>query len=312
MDVLITGGFGYLGGRVAQFLSEKGYHVTLSSRNELCAPEWLQTANVVQLNWENEDKLKEVCNDFDVVLHAAAINANECAQNPVKALEFNGLATARLVKASREAGVSKFIYFSTAHVYRSPLVGEFNSATCPDNKHPYATSHLAGENAVIYESNLSNDFCGTVLRISNAIGAPAYKGANCWMLVANDLCKQVVINGSMQVLSNPFLERDYVPISLVSSFIGSILEEKGYNKKINNVSSGSSLTLVSLCEIIRKVAMETLGIEVETIFKSINNKADAGWLVMNSDLFAEERIMNDHIIEREVEGLLKSCDMWFG
>ena len=78
-------------------------------------------------------------------------------------LEFNGAATARLVRASLRAGVSKFIYFSTAHVYRSLLVGYFDDNSCPRNAHPYASTHLAGEQAVAYVGKNNSKFDAVVL-----------------------------------------------------------------------------------------------------------------------------------------------------
>ena len=77
------------------------------------------------------------------------MNSQDCANDPVAALEFNGVATTRLVSAALSSGVKKFIYLSTAHIYSSPLVGKISEETYPKNFHPYATSHLAGEMAVL-------------------------------------------------------------------------------------------------------------------------------------------------------------------
>ena len=106
-------------------------------------------------------------------------------------MDFNGVATKRLVEAASRAGVKKFIYLSTAHVYASPLVGTITEQTLPNNSHPYASSHLAGESAVL-NADERGVIQGVVMRLSNAYGAPMHKGVNCWMLVVNDLCRQAV------------------------------------------------------------------------------------------------------------------------
>lgn len=48
------------------------------------------------------------------------MNAVDCADNPIEALEFNGVSTARLAQSAAHAGVKKFLYLSTVHVYANP------------------------------------------------------------------------------------------------------------------------------------------------------------------------------------------------
>ena len=66
------------------------------------------------------------------------MNAQDSLIDPKEAIEFNGRSTERLVIASIDAKVSKFIYLSTAHVYCSPLHGEISEESPILNKHPYA------------------------------------------------------------------------------------------------------------------------------------------------------------------------------
>ena len=58
MNVLITGGFGYLGGRLAQFFaSQSDYKVFLGSRQHRESPTWLPKVNVVQMVWNSKEEL---------------------------------------------------------------------------------------------------------------------------------------------------------------------------------------------------------------------------------------------------------------
>jgi len=211
MRVLITGGFGFIGGRVAQYLQQAGRQVVLGTRNPAYSPAWWPQAEVVTTNWHDVHALAQICNGVDVVIQAAGMNAQGCAAEPVTALEFNGLATTRLVAAATRAGVKRLIYLSTAHVYASPLIGNITEDTCPRNLHPYATSHLAGENAVL-SANLRGEIEGIVLRLSNAFGAPAHRDVNCWMLLVNDLCWQAVMTGKLVLRSNGLQQRDFITL----------------------------------------------------------------------------------------------------
>lgn len=212
MKILITGGFGYLGGRVAQFLAnEVGNEILLGSRNHIQSPFWLPQSKVVQTQWDSSSALEKICAGIDVIIHTAGMNAQDCAQNPVAALEFNGSTTDRLVKAAASQGVRRFIYISTAHVYKNPLEGVITEETPLENQHPYATSHRAGEDAV-RAAHEQGKIEGVVVRLSNAFGAPAHKDVNCWMLLVNDLCRQAVTTRKMILRSSGLQRRDFITI----------------------------------------------------------------------------------------------------
>ena len=223
MRVLITGGFGFLGGRLAKWLAANGDHqVLLGTRNAAPSPSWLPSATVVQTRWHSGPDLERACVAVDAVVHLAGMNARDCAASPDAALEVNGLSTARLVRAASRSGVPRFVYVSTAHVYGSPLSGTITETTCPTSLHPYATSHRAGEDAV-RSANERGDTKGVVLRLSNAYGAPVHKDADCWMLLANDLCRQAVATGVLELRTSGLQRRDFVPVDDVCVAIDHVL-----------------------------------------------------------------------------------------
>ena len=86
MRVLITGGFGFVGGRVGQYLIECGYEVLLGSRKIREIPNWLPQAEAVQTDWNNNAALLDLCASVDIVIHAAGMNAQDCVSNPEQAL----------------------------------------------------------------------------------------------------------------------------------------------------------------------------------------------------------------------------------
>lgn len=212
MRILITGGFGYLGSRLAQhFASQGGYDIVLGSRTFQKTPEWLPQAGVINVPWDSLSGLDDVCAGVDVIIQAAGLNAQDCFADPVAALEFNGTATGRLLQAAIRQKVRRFIYFSTAHVYASPLEGLITEATCPTSLHPYATSHRAGEDLVRHALQ-RDQIEGIVIRLSNAFGAPAHKDANCWMLLVNDLCRQAVETRKLVLRSSGLQQRDFITL----------------------------------------------------------------------------------------------------
>ena len=224
MRVLITGGFGYLGGRFAQFLvSQTGDEILLGSRQQNEPPKWLPKAKVVQTQWSSLAGLEQICSNVDAIVHMAGMNAQDCATDPVAALELNAVATARLLQAAVRQGVKRFINLSTAHVYDgSPLTAAITEETYPASLHPYAASNLAGED-VVRAANQRGDIKGIVMRLSNAYGMPAHKDVNCWMLLVNDLCRQAVTTKRMVLKSSGLQRRNFVPLHDVCRAIDHLL-----------------------------------------------------------------------------------------
>lgn len=260
MRVLISGGFGFVGGRLAQHLHQAGHQVVLGSRTASSSPEWLREVEVVKIDWNDRDALLAVCVGRDVIIHAAGMNAQDSVTNPAKALSFNGVATAHLLDAGSKARVKRFIYLSTAHVYGVPLEGTITEETCPSNPHPYATSHLAGESAVLYATQ-RKQIEGIVLRLSNAFGAPARVEANCWMLLVNDLCRQAVSLHSMALRSAGLQQRDFITLQDVSRVVAHMIDMP--NNKVGdglfNVGSGKSSRVIDMVELIQTRCTEVLG-----------------------------------------------------
>lgn len=262
MRILITGGFGFVGGRLAVHLAQAGHQIVLGSRNSTPPPAWLPQAEVVQIEWDDGRALEHRCNGADAVIQAAGMNAQECASDPIAALAFNGVATARLVAAASRAGVQRFIYLSTAHVYASPLVGTITEDTCPRNLHPYATSHLAGEHVVLSASQ-RGQIQGIVLRLSNAFGAPVHEDVNCWTLLVNDLCKQAVQTRKLVLQSSGLQQRDFVSMTEVCRLAEHLAVGHGafMQASIFNVGAGVSQSVFEMAQLIQQRCAQILGFE---------------------------------------------------
>jgi UDP-glucose 4-epimerase len=260
MRILITGGFGFVGGRLAVHLAQEGHKIVLGSRNSIAPPAWLPQADVMQIEWDNSRALEHTCNGADVVIQAAGMNAQGCASDPIAALAFNGVATARLVAAASRSGVQRFIYLSTAHVYANPLVGTITENTCPHNLHPYATSHLAGEHVVLSASQ-RGQIQGIVLRLSNAFGAPVHEDVNCWTLLVNDLCRQAVTKRSIKLKTSGVQRRDFVTLQDVSRAVSHLLDlrKEHMGDGVFNIGGAWPPRVIDMAVLIRQRCSAVLG-----------------------------------------------------
>jgi UDP-glucose 4-epimerase len=253
--VLITGGFGFLGGRLGQHLSNN-FSVILASRADHVIPKWLPSSKTLKIDWESEQSLLDACSSVDIIIHAAGLNAQDCDSDPERALLVNGFHTQNLVNAAINQGVKKFFYLSTIHVYSENL-GSISEDSPLLNSHPYATSHVAGENAVLFAT--SQGFIeGTVVRIANVFGSPVSRGVNCWMLIVNDLCKQSVVNKSLRIHSNIEVARNFITITDFCFAIEFLIANQNIDKVVN-IGSSKSITISEMAKKVQSIYYDILG-----------------------------------------------------
>jgi UDP-glucose 4-epimerase len=311
--ILITGGLGYLGGRLAVHLASSGFAVRIATRNIPIAQVFKSfDIDIVAIDLMNEDTLRAACKGVTAIIHLAAMNAVDCSKNPDLAFEINGNGTARLLRASVQEGVKKFIYFSTAHVYGQPLQGYINENTLPHPLHPYAITHRVAEDFVL-DASVKDKIQGLVFRLSNAVGPPVFANTNCWMLFLNDICKQSIQNDRIKVHSNGNIERDFIAIETVTAVVEQSLADTSilWGFPIINLSSGESLSLNNVAVLVRDKVRELLDKEIIIDMKIRPLPRDAPKLQLANDLLQECVVEEFTPFQDEVDKLLMKCQHWF-
>lgn len=216
-NVLITGGLGYLGGRIAETLTRSlHYKLRLGDlKQSIQSVSREEEREIVSIDLALDETLSVACQGVDFVIHLAAMNEIQCVEDPDRAMLINGLGTSKLLKAAIEQGVKRFLFFSTAHVYGSPLAGEISEETEPHPTHPYAITKRAGEDFVLAARN-SGKIEGVVFRLSNGLGAPVSQNIDRWTLICNDLCRQAVVEKKLVLRSSGLQQRDFIAIADVA------------------------------------------------------------------------------------------------
>lgn len=305
MNILITGASGLVGSRIAQRLNQIGHKIRLASRE----PEKISymDCEIVKSNWQDEESLYRACKGVDAVIHAAGMNASDCAANPVSALEINGLGTAKLGSAALKAGVSQIIYFSTAHVYGNPLVGIISEETCPSNYHPYASSHLAGEYALGRFAQ-NNAMKIVILRMSNAFGPPVQPNTNCWSLLVNNLCRQYTETGQLVLYSSGHQWRDFIALSTVCSVITDLLRsESKYAECVLLNLGGISMPVIDMAEKIRMRVAFKCGRLPPLIRPEIQSMLEDFKLIFKHDKIKNFIESSNIEMDGEIDSLLEFC-----
>lgn len=299
--VFITGGLGYLGGRIAAYLVERGdYEITVSSRNPAYYPD---LSHITALKVDaRSDNLESILEGFDVVIHLAALDSSKSFEFPLEAIDVNISDTLRWKIAAEKASVAKFIYFSTIHVYGHQLLDYLDENSSVNPTHPYAITHGAAEQFVLSQlySQKSKSF---VFRLSNAFGYPLTEISQ-WHLVALDFCKQAVEKNEIAINSNAEIARDFISISSVCKAVDHFIQKEA-EQGIYNLSSGDNLTLLSLASDIKKIIKnkfdQNIGIIERQERKPVQNSRILSDKIKKAGAFVED----DY--SRELESLVEYC-----
>ncbi len=254
MSILITGGLGYIGGRLATFLKEqtdeKIYLTTTRPEKQL--PTWAKKFAVLSMNLQNEDSARRCVQKAkpDTIIHLGAINQRQCQENPGLAVDVNVEGTRRLLCAAVENGTKRFVYFSTFHVY-GKFAGDITEETPTLPTHPYPRTKRDAED-VVNGYKRSHDLQTHILRLSNAYGSPMDRNVNVWELVFNSFCQQLMENGSLKIKANSY--RDFIAmqdvVRAVHHFLGVVPADRWADGLFN---LGGDRCL-SITEVAQKVA----------------------------------------------------------
>jgi UDP-glucose 4-epimerase len=247
--ILITGASGFLGEKIFETLSSLGkYEIILGARNvsKLKAHEKFKSVETRKFDVSDSSTYVSAIAGINVIIHLAAMDYADCEKNPELARKVNVECLRDFTQSCSAADVEQFIYFSTFHVYGPEVSGLITEETPVNPVNTYSRTHYEAEQIVLAEKQ----FAGTVIRLSNAIGAPFYADSAAWKLVVNDLCRQAVVNKKMVLNSSGNQLRDFIPAGEIGNALEILI---GKNETgIFNLGSGISQSILEMTEKIKK------------------------------------------------------------
>lgn len=174
MNILVTGGAGYIGSIVTAQLVETGHTVTVldnlvRGHRQAVHPDATFIRGDVSDKHLVEDVLKK--SKIDAVMHFAAfIEAGESMKQPEKYFRNNTINTISLLESMLHQGVSRFVFSSTAAVYGEPKAIPIteDSDLVPTNA--YGASKKLIEDTLEWYNRI-HGFKYAALRYFNACGA---------------------------------------------------------------------------------------------------------------------------------------------
>jgi UDP-glucose 4-epimerase len=300
MNLLVTGGAGYVGGTVATLLMERGHRVTIvdnlchAKRNELPAG-----ADFVEANIADRPVIEGLLRDLkpEGVLHfAALIEAGDSMKVPEVYFRNNTASTLGLLEAMHATGVNNLVFSSTAAVYGEPKSVPIDESAELAPTNPYGESKLLVEYMLKWFHQL-HGFRYASLRYFNVAGALAHRGEAhepeshiipLILDVALGRRKSISIFGDDYPTPDGTCIRDYIHVAdLAEAHILALkaLEDKG--RLILNLGNGSGFSVKEVIESARRVTGHAIPVEMKErrpgdparlVASSEKARAELGWV----------------------------------
>ncbi len=183
MNILVTGGAGYIGSHTCLELLNAGYTVTVLDNLSNASPEGLRRVEkltgkridfheVDLLDPEGVDGVFTACPDIDAVIHFAGLKAvGESVEKPLDYYDNNITGTLNLCRVMAKHGVKNIVFSSSATVYGDPATVPITEDFPLSCTNPYGRTKLMVEDILsdLHVADLSWNVA--LLRYFNPVGA---------------------------------------------------------------------------------------------------------------------------------------------
>jgi UDP-glucose 4-epimerase len=305
MRILITGGFGFIGGNLISKLYLE-HELIISTRKKNIPEDFLIFPNLSIINHEDLLIDSKFPNNIDVLIHLANMNSIDCEKNPIEAIDFNVNNSLYIFQNAIKKNVPHIIYFSTIQVYGSELSGIINENTLTKPDNIYSITHKAAEDILNYYCSNNKDSKYSIIRLSNSFGAPVDKNTNIWHSFINNICYDICRTKEIIIKSKFNIYKDFIAIREVVKCVDFLIHNK-FNNAVYNLSSEKTVSLLEMSRLI-KIQAEKLFINSQiSVIKNFNdNSNDNHFNIINDNLNKINFQISDSIDE-EIESLILFC-----
>jgi len=280
MNVLVTGGSGFIGSHIVDSLMESGYAVrVLDIKPPFRKDVVFFKGSILSLN-----DIKKSLKDIDVVYHIGGFsNIDLVKDNPLATIRLNVLGTSNLLEISREKKIKRFIFASSVYVH--DLKG-----------HLYTTSKMASEFLCKnYQTLYGLPY--TILRYGTVYGPRSRDADVISIFVRKALDSgEIAIYGSGRQRRNFIFAKDAAEGSVKA--IAGIAENKTYC-----IAYPRSFTINSLARTVKKVVNSKVKIQrCPNILREDDYLGEIGNL---KKTFTELKWQPEHSLEAGIKNYLK-------
>ncbi len=249
MNVLVTGGAGFIGSNIVAGLLEDGFNVRVldnlvtGRRDNLSGLKG--KVDFVLGDVRDLKVVRKAVSGVDFVLHQAALpSVPRSISDPVLTNECNVSGTVNVLFAAKEAGVKRVVYAGSSSAYGdTPTLPKREDMT-PMPLSPYAVSKLAGE----YYCSVFSGVYGletTTLRYFNVFG-PRQDPSSQYAAVIPKFIKMISAGKRPTIYGDGTQTRDFTYVKNVVDANILAIKAKKTSGEVVNIACGERITLTGL------------------------------------------------------------------
>ena len=254
MISLVTGGAGFIGSNLVDYLLKQGHEVIcVDNESAECNDKFYWNDRACNIIGDITDYkfMKNLFTEVDYVFHLAAESRLQPAiKNPIEAVYKNCVGTTTILQCAREAGVKRLIYSSTSSGYG------FNSSpnveTQPDDcLNPYSASKVAAEKFCKMYSDLYG-LETVVLRYFNVFGERSPTRGQ-YAPVIGIFDRQKNNNEPLTIVGDGTQRRDFIYVGDVAKanlIAAEATLDKKYFGQVFNIGSGINYSVQEIADAI--------------------------------------------------------------
>lgn len=252
--ILITGGCGFIGSHLAEYLFEKFkkskiiiYDKITYAANKKYLDNIVKNKRVkiIKADINNFKKLINATRDIDLLIHVAAeSHVDNSFKISKKFILTNVLGTSNVMEASKLNKIKKIIHVSTDEVYGEILKGSFKEKASFNPSNPYSSSKAAAE-MIVNGYKHSYKLPVTIVRSNNIYGTRQYPEkliSGCCLSLINK--KKFYLHGSGKQ------KRTFLHVRDFCDAIYKIIVSKKTLRQIYNIGSYEEFKNIDIVKLI--------------------------------------------------------------
>ena len=257
MNVLITGGAGFIGSHLADLLVSKKKIkkiVVLDNIKDGSLKNLTNSINSKKLFFfkvdiRNFNKIKNIFKKIDVVYHLAALSdVVPSIEEPIDYLDTNIMGTVNVLESMRLNNVKKIIYSASSSCYGIPKKYPTDEKSFINPLYPYSFSKNIGEQTIIHWAN-TYKMEYVSLRLFNVYGTRS-RTNSAYGAALGVFLKQKLSKHPFTIIGNGKQKRDFIYVSDVVEAFHSSLNKKVKNT-ILNIGSGNPRSVIEMTNILK-------------------------------------------------------------
>jgi UDP-glucose 4-epimerase len=283
MKSVVTGGAGFIGSNLVDYLVSKGHKVVVldnfsTGKRSNLSHHKKKNVEIIKIDLSKNMQLDKYFKGAKYVFHLAGLaSLIQSIKNPDKYFNSNVFGTLNVIQTARKANIVKFIYAASASCYGIPNRFPTNENAKINLIHPYAFTKWKAEELVMNWVKIYN-FPAISLRLFNAYGR-RLNTSGAYRTVFSIFLEQKVTNKALTIVGNGEQTRDFIH---VKDLVRAILKAASSKKigKIYNIGGGKEIKVNKIAKLIggKKIYIPKRPSETKRSLADITKvKRDLNW-----------------------------------